>query len=155
MLETCIGISEHQKCQDCGDGEAGHDGFCDACRHDRLSQKIDLKTLPLSYRLMLKVPGADRIENVSGIFWAIVAPLFIFLSCLVNLYLFVRFAFPYNYLLVSIIPFILLLVFLKIGLKRFINFWNLNFVRSRLDWDVGKLTKDYVKLIRKQEKRKK
>lgn len=154
-METCSGISDHQKCQDCGEGEAGYDGLCEACRYDRLSEEINLKELPLSYRLILKVPGVDRLESVSGVFWALVVPLFIFVNFMVNLYLFMGFAFPYNYLLVSIIPIVLLLVFLKIGLKRFINFWNLNFVRSRLDWDVRKLTKDYVNLIRKQDKRKK
>jgi hypothetical protein len=154
MLGTCGGMSDHQKCQDCGE-EAGSDGLCDACRYTRLSAKINPIDLPLFYRLLLKIPGTSRLENASGVFWAIVVPIFIFADLMLNLYLFIDFTFPYNYVLVAVIPTLLFLVFLRIGLERFVNFWNLNFTRSRLDWDVTKLTKDYVNLIRKQGKKKK
>jgi hypothetical protein len=147
-------ISDHKKCQDCGEEEAGSDGLCDVCRFTKLSAEMNPQELPLFYRLILKIPGVNRLENASGIFWAVIVPIFIFSDSILNFYLFIGFSFPYNYLLVAVFPILLFLVFLRVGLERFINFWNLNFVRSRLDWDVGKLTKEYVNLIRKKGKKK-
>lgn len=153
-METCSNISEQSaKCRNCHEGEAGHDGLCDACRHVKLSAAINTKELPASYRLILKVPGINLVENASGVFWAIVVPLFIFIDSLMNLYLFVGLPFPVNVALVGIIPATVLLIFLRVGLERFINFWNLNFVRSSLEWNVKEKTKEYISLLKKQRKR--
>lgn len=153
--ETCSSISEHQsgKCRNCREGEAGYDGLCDACRCDKLSTAIDTKELPLSYRLILKIPKTNLVESASGVFWAIIVPLFIFVDSLINLYLFMWLPFPVNVALVGIVPALVFLVFLRIGLGRFINFWNLNFVRSRLEWNVKEKTKEYIDLLNKQRKR--
>ena len=62
------------------------------------------------------------------------------------------FPFPVNAALIAVVPAVTFLVFLKIGLERFINFWNLNFVRSHLEWDVTEKAKEYVNLLKKQKK---
>jgi hypothetical protein len=42
-------------------------------------KKIDKNKLPFFYRLILKVPGANLIgSSSSGIFWAIIVPIFWF-----------------------------------------------------------------------------
>lgn len=107
----------------------------------------------MSHRLILKVPGINLVESASGVFWAIIVPLFIFVDFLMNLYLLMWLPFPVNVALVGIIPAIVLLVFLRVGLERFINFWNLNFVRSSLEWNVKEKAKEYVNLLKKQRKR--
>ncbi len=153
-METCSSIGVHQniKCQNCQEDQAGDEGFCDACMYDKLSAAIETKDLPLFYRLILKVPGVSLLESASGVFWAIIVPLFFFLNFLVNLYLFVAFPFPVNAALIAVVPAVTFLVFLKIGLERFINFWNLNFVRSHLEWDVTEKAKEYVSLLKRQKK---
>lgn len=107
----------------------------------------------MSYRLILKIPKTNLVESASGAFWAIIVPLFIFVDFLINLYLLMWLPFPVNVALVGIVPALVLLVFLRIGLGRFINFWNLNFVRSRLEWNVKEKTKEYINLLNKQRKR--
>ena len=107
----------------------------------------------MSYRLILKIPKTNLVESASGVFWAIIVPLFIFVDSLINLYLFMWLPFPVNVALVGIVPALVFLVFLRIGLGRFINFWNLNFVRSRLEWNIKEKTKEYIDLLNKQRKR--
>jgi len=136
-----------------GEKRETHDDGLDAHRkYIELSKPIDKRRLPWFYRLVLKFPGVNMIENASGAFWAIAIPILVFLNVLLSLYLLFRFSFPLNIILVAIIPVSLLIVFVKLSLERFINFWNLLVTKSGLEWNVKKTTKEYVDLLKRQKK---
>jgi hypothetical protein len=50
-------------------------------------KKIDKNKLPFIYRLILKVPGANFLESGSGIFWAVIVPIFLILEFFLSLIL--------------------------------------------------------------------
>jgi hypothetical protein len=115
-------------------------------------KKIDKSKLPFFYRLILKVPGANFLENVSsGIFWAIVVPIFLVLEFFLNLFLLIYFPFPINIVLTSIIPVAILIVFIRISLERFINWWNLNVGESSFKWNVEETMQEYLAILNKKE----
>ena len=111
---------------------------------------IDRNQLPLFYRIILKIPGANLIESASGAFWAICVPIFIFLDTLANLWLLMAFNFPTNIILMAIVPTIALILFIRIDFERFINFWNLNFLKSS-EWNIERAVQEYADLTRKKE----
>jgi hypothetical protein len=116
-------------------------------------EKIDKNKLPLIYKLILKVPGSDFIQSISsGIFWSIVVPIFLLLDFFINFFLLLLFPFPINILLTLIIPAAVLMVFLRINLERFINWWNLN-IEDSFKWDVEKSLKEYLTILKEKEKR--
>jgi hypothetical protein len=115
-------------------------------------KKIDKSKLPFFYRLILKVPGANLIGNASsGIFWAIVVPIFLVLEFFLNLFLLLYFPFPINIVLTSIIPVVILIVFVRISLERFINWWNLNVGESSFKWNVEETMQEYLAMLNKKE----
>jgi hypothetical protein len=117
-------------------------------------KEIDKDKLPWVYRLILKIPGVDFLENTSsGVFWSLIAPVFLVLEFFLNFYLLLFFPFPVNVILTLIIPAIVLLVFLRISLERFINWWNLTLGEHRRKWDVEKTVQEYLVLLEKKKKK--
>jgi hypothetical protein len=115
-------------------------------------KKIDKNKLPFFYRLILKVPGANLIgSSSSGIFWAIIVPIFLVLEFFLNLFLLLYFPFPINIVLTSIIPVAILIVFVRISLERFINWWNLNVGESSFKWNVEETMQEYLAILNKKE----
>jgi hypothetical protein len=83
-------------------------------------RKLNRDELPWFYRLILKIPAADLLENISsGLFWAVVVPVFMVLEPLLALLLLLYFPFPMNIGMALIIPAMILLMFLRISLKDF------------------------------------
>lgn len=115
-------------------------------------KKIDKSKLPFFYRLILKVPGANFLENASsGIFWAIIVPIFLVLEFFLNLFLLIYFPFPINIVLASIIPVAVLIIFIRISIERFINWWNLNVGESSFEWNVEETMQEYLAMLNKKE----
>jgi hypothetical protein len=120
---------------------------------EQKSEKIDKSRLPFFYRLILKVPGADFLESSSsGVFWGIVVPIFLVLEFSLNLFLLLSFPFPINIILTSIIPVAVLIIFVRISLERFINWWNLNAGEGSFKWNVEKSMQEYLAMLKKKEK---
>jgi|Deesub1362B_J571_1020462.scaffolds.fasta_scaffold00360_10 hypothetical protein len=116
-------------------------------------KKIDVKELPWFYRLALKIPGTEYLDKTGGIFWTIGITTFIFLEFFLSLFLLMYFPFPLNIALTLTIPFAILLAFVKITLKRFLNWWNAVFGGSSFEWNVDRVLEDYISLLEKQKKR--
>ena len=116
-------------------------------------KEIDRNKLPWAYRLILKIPGADFLESTSsGIFWGIAVPIFVGLEIFLNLYFIIFYPFPTNIILVLIVPVAMLLVFARISLERFINWWNLVAGETGHAWDVEKSMQEYLVLLKEREK---
>lgn len=111
-------------------------------------RRIEEKDLPWFYRLILKIPGTDFLEGAGGIFWGILAPTFLMGEFLLSICLIVTFRFPINIILVLIIPAATFTLFVKISLKRFINWWNATFGESGFKWDIEKSMKEYLDLLK-------
>lgn len=115
-------------------------------------KKIDSKKLPYFHRLLLKIPGANLLANSSsGVFWAIVVPIFMSLEFFLSLFLLIAFSFPTNVVLAAIVPSFVLVAFLRISLERFINWWNAT-IDPSLEWNAEKKVQDYIDLIRRKKK---
>lgn len=114
-------------------------------------KEIREKDLPWFYRLILKIPGTEFLENAGGVFWAILMPVFLMMEFFLSIFLLVAFPFPINIVLVSIIPTITLALFVKISLKRFINWWNANFGESRFEWNVEKTLDEYISILERRK----
>jgi len=138
------------KCRFCEEREAGHDGLCTKCRQIFLS-KIDASKLPIPYRLVLKIPFITRIESASGIYWGLIVPILLFLNMMLSFYMLFAFPFPINIILVGISPLIVLVVFIRVSLERFITFWNYRVVRSHFTWDFDASMREYLTLLKKKE----
>ena len=117
-------------------------------------KEITVKKLPWFYKLVLKIPGTDYLESAGGLFWGILVPTFLILEFFLSLFLLVYFTFPTNVILILVIPLSTFAVFVKITLKRFINWWNANFGKSGLEWNIGKTLQEYVDLLKRQNKEK-
>lgn len=118
-------------------------------------KKVDRDKLPLFYRLILKIPVAEFLEGCSsGVFWAIIVPLFCFFEFFLSMFLLLYFSFPINVILTSIIPVAVFLVFTRISLERFISWWNLN-IGEASKWDVEKTMEEYFVLLKKNKDEKK
>ena len=120
------------------------------------NERIDKRNMPLAYRLILKVPmpSLDFLPDVShGIFWAVIVPIFVVLESYLGLLLLLAFPFPTNYVLAGLIPGSILLLFLRIQLERFINWWNAEVAQQGFKWNVEKAAVEYFDLlkIRKSE----
>jgi hypothetical protein len=117
-------------------------------------KKIDKSRLPFLYRVILKVPGVNFLESSSsGIFWCIIVPTFIVLELFLNLFLLIYFPFPINIVLTSIIPVAILIIFTRISLERFINWWNLNVGESSFEWNVEKTIQEYLLVLKGKKKK--
>ena len=118
-------------------------------------KEIDRNKLPWVYRLILKIPGADFLESTSsGIFWGIVVPIFVGLEIFLNLYFIVFYPFPMNVILVLIVPVVMLLVFARISLERFINWWNMVAGETGYAWNVEKSLQEYLVLLKEKKEEK-
>jgi hypothetical protein len=107
--------------------------------------------LPWYYKLILKIPGTDVLENVSsGLFWAMVVPIFLLVEFFFTLFAVVSFPFPTNIGVASVIPVAVFLVFLRISLQRFINWWGAN-VNDAPEWNIDKTMPEYIKLLKKKK----
>ncbi|MGQ9507622.1 MAG: hypothetical protein ACUVTB_07215 [Candidatus Bathycorpusculaceae bacterium] len=53
----------------------------------------------------------------------------------------------------SIIPVAVLIIFIRISLERFINWWNLNIGESSFKWNVEKTLQEYLALLKEKENR--
>lgn len=115
-------------------------------------KKIEEKDLPLRYRLILKVPGTDFLENAGGIFWGIVIPVFLIMEIFLTLYFLAAFNFPVNVILIISIPVVTLMLFIKISIKRAINWWNANFGSPGFEWNIEKTLEEYAKMLRNVKK---
>ncbi|MEM2779770.1 MAG: hypothetical protein QW791_02695 [Candidatus Bathyarchaeia archaeon] len=71
---------------------------------------------------------------------------------LFELFLLISFSFPINIILVSVIPTIMLALFVKISLRRFLNWWNANFGESRFNWNIEKALDEYLSILKKDRK---
>lgn len=115
-------------------------------------KEIKEKDLPWFYRLLLKIPGDEFLESAGGVFWAILMPIFLVAEFFFSFFLIVFFPFPVNIALVSTIPTVTFMLFAKISLKRFINWWNANFGESRFIWDVEKALDEYLSILKRKKK---
>jgi len=115
-------------------------------------KKVDRHKLPWFYKLILKIPGTDFLESSGGIFWGIIVPLFLVLEFYLNVFLLAFFPFPINIVLVGIIPITVLILFIKISLKRFLNWWDLAFGESGFEWNEERL-QEYIALLKKKEEK--
>jgi len=118
-------------------------------------KKIGRDKLPWFYRLVLKIPGADfLVSSSSGVFWAIVVPVFLVLEFFLSIFLILIFPFPVNVLLTAIISIVVFMIFIKVSLERFMNWWDSIVGESGLEWDVEKRTREYVALLEKRKEKK-
>ncbi|MGB9756376.1 MAG: hypothetical protein ACPLVJ_01150 [Candidatus Bathyarchaeales archaeon] len=68
-----------------------------------------------------------------------------------NLFLLLLFPFPINIVLTSIIPVAILIIFIRISLERFLNWWNLNVGEGSLEWNVEKSVQEYLAILKEKE----
>jgi uncharacterized protein YacL len=109
--------------------------------------------LPWFYKLILKIPGTDFLESSGGIFWGIIIPIFMTMEFFLSLFLLLLFPFPINVFLAGIIPIAILIIFIKISLERFINWWNSVFRKSYFELNIEKTVQEYLNLLKKKEKK--
>ena len=117
--------------------------------------KINENELPFIYRLILKLPkiSLEYFPDVfHGIFWAIVIPVFLAIEIFLSLFLLISFTFPLNIILTGIIPLVIFVIFIKVMLERFINWWNAIFGKP-YTWNIEKAVDEYLTLLRKQNKK--
>ena len=113
-------------------------------------KKITEKNLPWFYRLILKVPGTDFLEGAGGIFWGVLVPIFLAGEFFLSLCLLIFFPFPVNVILTFIVPAATFMLFLKVSLKRFINWWNATFGEP-FKWDIERAVEEYVNLLKRRK----
>jgi hypothetical protein len=119
--------------------------------------KIDREKLPLFYRLLLKVPIpsiSTSIDISSGIFWAVIFPIFLFLDFFLNIYFLVGFSFPINIFLVCVVPVAILVIFVRVTIDRFINWWNSAVVGGYTQRELKKVLQEYLALRENKDKTK-
>lgn len=117
--------------------------------------KINENKLPFIYRLILKLPkvGLDNFpDGFQGIFWAIVVPIFMVIEFFLSFFLLISFTFPLNIILTGIIPLAIFVIFVKVTLERFINWWNAIFGEP-YTWNIEKAVNEYLNLLRRQNKK--
>jgi hypothetical protein len=120
-------------------------------------QRIDRDKLPLFYRILLKIPipAIGLSVNIpSGIFFAIILPIFLFLDFFVNIYFLIGFSFPVNVILFCIFPFTILVIFIRINLNRFIDLWNSSVVGGFAPREIKEVLKEYLALRENKGKKK-
>jgi hypothetical protein len=112
-------------------------------------QRIDREKLPLFYRFIMKIPIpaiSTSIDIPSGIFYAIIFPIFVFLDFFLNIYFLIGFSFPINIFLVCVVPVVILVIFVRVTADRFINWWNSCVVGGYAQRDVKEVLKEYLAL---------
>lgn len=120
-------------------------------------EKIDREKLPLFYRLLLKVPIPSigtSIDIPSGIFWAVILPIFLTLDFFLNIYFLIGFSFPINIFLMCVVPVAILLIFVRVTIDRFINWWNSGVVGGYTQRELKKVLQEYLALRENKDKNK-
>jgi hypothetical protein len=119
-------------------------------------ERIDRKRLPLFYRLVLKIPVPAIITSVnipSGIFWAIIFPIFIFLDFFLNIYFLIAFSFPDNVIMFCVVPVVILLIFVRLTADRFIDWWNSAVVGGYTPRELREVLEEYGALRKRKSKK--
>jgi len=116
-------------------------------------KEVDRSKLPWFYKLILRIPGTDFLESSGGIFWGIITPIIFMLEGYLTYFLLLLFPFPMNVFLVAIIPIATLIIFAKISLERFLNWWDSTFGKSRFEWNVEKIAQEYFSLLKKKDEK--
>lgn len=120
-------------------------------------QRIDRDKLPLLYRLILKIPIpaiSTSVNIPSGVFYAIILPIFIFLDFFLNIYFLIGFSFPVNIILLCVVPVVILVIFIRVTADRFINLWNSSVVGGFTQREIKEVLKEYLALREKNGKEK-
>jgi len=113
-------------------------------------KRIEEKDLPILYRLLIKIP-LKSLGSSSGIFWAFVCPILVFLSFFFNFFILIYFSFPINIILAFVVPAVVFILFVRVILERLINWWN-NFVVSRyVKRNLEEILDEYITLIGRNE----
>ncbi|MGD0979776.1 MAG: hypothetical protein ABR962_11640 [Candidatus Bathyarchaeia archaeon] len=118
-------------------------------------QRIDREKLPLFYRFILKIPIpaiSTFIDIPSGIFYAIILPIFVSLDIFLNIYFLIGFSFPINIFLVCVVPVVILVIFVRLTADRFINWWNSGVVGGYVQRDVKEILKEYLAMRENKSK---
>jgi hypothetical protein len=107
-------------------------------------KQLNKDSLPWFYKLLLRIPMANVFEGASaGIFWAIIVPCFLSVEFFLSIFLLVCFAFPINIIIAGIVPATIFIIFVRISLERFINWWNAS-IDTSFKWNVERMTQEYV-----------
>lgn len=120
-------------------------------------ERIDKKNLPIFYKIIMKVPLPSLDTSIaipSGIFWAIIFPIFLILEFFLNLYIIVTFNFPVNILLIGIFPLAFFVIFIRISVERFIKWWNSAVVGGYTPKDIRETLEEYIAMRRDRHKKK-
>ena len=109
-------------------------------------KRIEEKDLPILYRLLFKIP-LKSLGSSSGAFWALVCPILLLLNFFFDFFILVYFSFPINVILALAVPAVVFILFVRIILERFINWWNNFVVSGYVKRDLGEVLDEYITLI--------
>jgi len=126
-----------------------------------LITREELERVPLRYRwllkLLLKFPNPSifsKFPGIEGVFWAIVAPIFLILYFLTSVgmvaFLSLIFIFPFNIVLGLLIPGIIFVFFLRIQVERTLQMWR-NIHTPIKNWDIAKTAEELLEIFKKQK----
>jgi len=113
-------------------------------------KRIEEKDLPILYRFLIKIP-LKSLGSSSGIFWALVCPILVFLNFFFDFFILVYFSFPINIILALVVPAVVFILFVRVILERFISWWNNFVVGGYVERDVEKVLDEYITLIGRNE----
>jgi hypothetical protein len=117
-------------------------------------KRLNIDSLPWFYKLLLKIPMANVFEGASsGIFWAIIVPCFLVVEFFLSIFLLVYFVFPINIIIAGMIPATIFLIFVRISLERFINWWN-GSIDTGFKWNVERMAQEYIDSLKPKEEEK-
>jgi len=117
-------------------------------------KRLNIDSLPWFYKLLLKIPMANVFEGASsGIFWAIIVPCFLAVEFFLSIFLLVYFVFPINIIIAGMIPATIFLIFVRISLERFINWWN-GSIDTGFKWNVERMAQEYIDSLKPKEEEK-
>lgn len=112
-----------------------------------LKESGDGKRLPLTYRVLLKLPVPRVPEFFYNLPWIIIVRLSIFFYVFVAMTLLLAFPFPANIILAVSGPAIITVFLARIQMGREINFMNGRVAQEGYEWDIDKTLKEYFDLM--------
>jgi len=117
-------------------------------------KRLNIDSLPWFYKLLLKIPMANVFEGASsGSFWAIIVPCFLAVEFFLSIFLLVYFVFPINIIIAGMIPATIFLIFVRISLERFINWWN-GSIDTGFKWNVERMAQEYIDSLKPKKEEK-
>lgn len=117
-------------------------------------KQLNKDSLPWFYRLLLRIPMANMFEGASsGIFWAIIVPCFLVVEFFLSMFLLLYFVFPINIIIAGIVPATIFLIFVRISLERFINWWNAS-IDTGFKWNVERMAQEYIDSLKPKKEEK-